>query len=99
MNLVVKKSESINKQFGVSANKNLEHQKSITLIQDDREKGKQSVPLPTTNSIQNKKTILTTANSINKQPIILANTFSSKNEVKTYNNKQKTLNGIMGSDF
>jgi hypothetical protein len=99
MNLGVKKSESINKQFGVSVNKNLEHKKSITLIQEDREKGKQSVPLPTTNSIQNKKTILTTANSINKQPIILANTFSSKHEVKTFNNKPKTLNGIMGSDF
>jgi hypothetical protein len=99
-NIVQKKSESISKPLGMSVNKQLEQQKSITLIQDDN-KLKQSVPPPTNNSLQNKKLILTTANSSSKPVIHPANTFGSKQELRTVANttvaKQKTLAGFMGS--
>ena len=85
----------------MSVNK-LEQHKSITLIQDDS-KLKQSVPIPSSNSLlQNKKPILTTANSSNKPVINPTNTFGSKQDLKTLAPtvaKQKTLAGIMGSDL
>jgi hypothetical protein len=95
-----KKSESISKPLGVSVNKQFEQQKSITLIQDDR--FKQQVSLPTTNSIQNKKPILTAANTLSKPIITATNSIGSKQDFKTVGTvvtKQKTLAGIMGSDL
>jgi hypothetical protein len=86
--------------LGVSVNKQFEQQKSITLIQDDR--FKQQVPLPTTSSIQNKKPILTAANTLSKPIITATNTIASKQDFKTVGTvvaKQKTLAGIMGSDL
>ena len=101
-NIIRKKNESLSKPLGVSVNKQLEQQKSITIIQDDS-KLKQSVPLPTSNSLlQNKKPILTTANSSNKPALNPTNSFRSKQDLKTVAPtvaKQKTLAGIMGSDL
>lgn len=93
--LAPKKSESMNKQVGVSVNKPFEQQKSTNILHD--EKLKPHVPMPIGNSLQNKNSILT---SNNKQPVVLPNTIGSRHEIKATGIKQKTLNGILGGgDF